>query len=288
MRPGNNRHRARSVDLGRGPNQGDGTTGPPRQRRRVGRSGPEVVAAPAHGPGSRPAARVHFSIPVPSNSAPGSQALVRVPWAMGKAVATIPPGATPGQKTRVSIPARNLPLQRVLAPAPEPAPPGMHGWEQYVVSDPLHHLATCSLSADDAERWQVGWKLYLPGRVWGYYAHDHNTRVWAQEHWDDKFLVQVTAFSREGWCTKFVVQHKREDPFAISFDHLWPHLLDPHRQIILKMGGSAPAGAATGVLGAGGAAAAAEQRQPPRHFAHPQDVGSGERGVSIFDAVHFD
>jgi hypothetical protein len=88
---------------------------------------------------------------------------------------------------------------------------------------------------------QIGWKVPLPGRVWGDYARDKGTKDWALKHSKDVYNSKVIAFKRgvHGEVL-FTVKFADETPFEISYAHLWPHLLPVHREAILHAGGTEP------------------------------------------------
>jgi hypothetical protein len=116
-------------------------------------------------------------------------------------------------------------------------------WQQLVVSStpllccflPLPQLLTPQYTV------QIGWKVALPGRVWGDYARDRSTKAWARKHSKDVFNSKVIAFKRgvHGEVL-FTVKFADETPFEISYAHLWPHLLPVHRIAILHLGGTEP------------------------------------------------
>ena len=67
----------------------------------------------------------------------------------------------------------------------------------------------------------VGGVLQLPGSIWGSYAEDESTQEWARINSNQRFKVAVKSWSK---ATGFTIQHGNEDPFTISFDHIWPYL----------------------------------------------------------------
>lgn len=78
----------------------------------------------------------------------------------------------------------------------------------------------------------------MPGKVWGHYASDEETRQWAVANAVKRFKVGILRFHSES--DSFEVQHGDESPFVVAYEFIWPYLQKAQQKLIVENGGRPP------------------------------------------------
>lgn len=94
-----------------------------------------------------------------------------------------------------------------------------------------------SVLAQQSKGSEALWTLTLPGSIWGLYAHDESTQLWAQEHGDERFEVVVQSIT----ATEVTVQYEQEPPFVAAIAAVWPHMTSDQKRLAAQNGVNVPA-----------------------------------------------